>query len=198
MRSGRVSLFPKVVIRGADHASGAAERGKKRSRFPGGRIHLGGVVYEGQVQRIYWDALARYLRAKVHESFREWEATCEKCGSARLPSLLATQNLILSFCDLLIKQAIDTDRRLRGRGYPDSVQPHDASSLTESVSEEIRALTDAHKGVLNEASPTPAPQSWSMRGIERLAVSTTKYRGTLWAIATVVGIMLAAWKLVGG
>ncbi len=166
--------------------------------FRGGRIQIGGVVYEGQVQRIYWDAVARYLSAKVHESFLEWEAICKAYGSARLPSLAATQNQLQSFCGIVIEQAIDTDRRLRGRGYPDSVPVHDATALSKCVSDEIIALTNAHQRVLNEVSSAQAPQPWLVQRIERLEVFTTKYRGTLWAVVSVVGIVIAAWKLVGG
>jgi hypothetical protein len=41
--------------------------------FDGGRITIGGVLFQGQAQSIYWQSIGRYLNGKVHETFQKWD-----------------------------------------------------------------------------------------------------------------------------
>jgi hypothetical protein len=41
--------------------------------FRGGTFAVGGIVFQGQIQELYWQAIGRYLVAKVHETLRKWD-----------------------------------------------------------------------------------------------------------------------------
>ena len=62
--------------------------------FRGGRIHVGGVPFEGQLQQIYWQAIGRYLIATIHNIFRRWdEDTHSYPSNARRSSREVTRQL---------------------------------------------------------------------------------------------------------
>jgi len=63
--------------------------------FRGGRIHVGGIVFEGQIQQIYWQAIDRYLAATIRDSFHKWdEGTRPYPEKARLTSLEGVECLL--------------------------------------------------------------------------------------------------------
>lgn len=67
-------------------------------RFDGGRIILGGITFGDQQQSIYWQAIGRYLAAKVHAVFRKWdEETRDYSGVLRKSSLEGTCRLLNVF-----------------------------------------------------------------------------------------------------
>ena len=42
--------------------------------FRGGQISVGGVVFQGQLQEIFWQAIERYLLRFVQATFARWSA----------------------------------------------------------------------------------------------------------------------------
>src|SRR5258707_212860 len=44
--------------------------------FYGGRITVGGFVFQGQIQDIYWSSVGKHLVDRVHKGFRQWETEC--------------------------------------------------------------------------------------------------------------------------
>lgn len=121
--------------------------------FKGGRIRLGGVKFDGQPQAIYWNTLRRYLQQKIHSTFRQWDEKCrEYSATQRISSLDGTAGLLESFVGQLVEKAADTDRRLRGRGYPQNVAAYNPSKTITSARVEIIRLQSAFRAQLIEAA----------------------------------------------
>lgn len=109
--------------------------------FRGGRIRLGGVQFEGQPQQIYWDTFDRYLRIKIHDVFKQWNADTERyLPEDRLSSLEQSAGLLESFVGQLVAHATETDRRLRGRGFPKDVSPYNSTGSITKARAEIHRL----------------------------------------------------------
>lgn len=152
--------------------------------FEGRNFHVGGLAFAGSIRDRYWQAIGRYLANKAHATFDKWnEATKIYTPELRRSSLDETANCLLRFVGRIAADAIDTDRRLRGKGYPESVQPYDASNIRATAKAEVERLRAAHQSVL----PEPKPESV----FKRLETFLTTWRGMLALAALIVGAVLA-------
>jgi len=93
--------------------------------FYGDRIAVGGIRFEGQIQSIYWRSVGKHLIDRVHKGFREWEA---ECGSyppnLKRSSLESLSWHLRNYVARIMHHGYETDRRLRGRGFPDGVEKY--------------------------------------------------------------------------
>ena len=120
--------------------------------FRGGKFAVGGFLFQGDLQQRYWQAIDRYLVAKVHEVFQKWdEETRSYTESKRRSSIEGTDKLLRGFVSAIIKKATDTDRRLRGRGFPDKVPVYNASGERSHANAEISRLADSHRSLIESA-----------------------------------------------
>ncbi len=121
--------------------------------FYGGRIRTGGVVFRGQIQQIYWQSVDRYLVELVHEKFRRWQDAVDNYPSEfRGPSLKRMTDQLRGFVARICQHAVETDRRLRGGGRPEDVQPYSASGVHSSANAEILRLEQACGATLEEVT----------------------------------------------
>jgi hypothetical protein len=66
--------------------------------FDGGRITIGGVLFQDQAQSIYWQSIGRYLKGKVHDTFQKWDQDTRSYPAAlRSSSLDGTEGLLGRF-----------------------------------------------------------------------------------------------------
>jgi hypothetical protein len=138
--------------------------------FKGGHIRLGGVVFEGQPQQIYWLAVGRYLSQKTHEIMQAWDIETKAYPAVqRRSSLDRVEGLLTSFAGRIVGDALNTDRKLRGRGYPKKDTPHWAGKQDVAAKAEVMRVAQAHRDLLsapatsNEkgpAVPTPTPDDF--------------------------------------
>jgi hypothetical protein len=165
--------------------------------FRGGRIYVGGVLFEGQLQQIYWQAIERYLLAKVHAVFRKWdEETRAYSENLRLVSLGGTKKLLLGFSSGTIKRAAYTDRALRGRGFPQEVDVYSASGEGGRVTGEIARVMDSYKALL-ESGVAASESSLASRIFQRIELLGTRYRGTIAILALAAAVVFGLWKIFG-
>ena len=151
--------------------------------FRGGNFYLGGIVFEGQTQQLYWQAVERYLAREIHETFKRWDNETEAYPkAARLTSLEATRLLIRQLVSTTVHSAVDTDRRLRGRGFPDNVPVYDAKKELARANEEIVGLEASHRSLVeNVDAPIPLPV--------RIEAFATRYRGIVAIIALIAALV---------
>lgn len=130
--------------------------------FRGGKFSVGGVLFEGQIQELYWMAIGRYLVQEVHGTIDRWgEQTKSYPAQTRLSSLDGTAILLRQFAATIIKSSVDTDRRLRGKGFPKNVWPYDASREHSHANAEIVRLVEAHKSIIEARTAKSAtPVQW--------------------------------------
>jgi hypothetical protein len=113
--------------------------------FRGGRIRYGGILFGDQQQQIFWEALSRYLNQKVHDVFKQWDVeTRGYPAPVRLRSIEGLELILTGFAQQIVGRAVDTDRRLRGGGYPESVRPYNSGGSVRAIAE-ISRLAAAHR-----------------------------------------------------
>lgn len=160
--------------------------------FKGGKLVVGGVAFQGHLQQLYWQAISRYLVGKAHETFRKWEEEARSYPeTVRRSSLEGTERLLRVFVTAIIRKATDTDRGLRGKGFPDNVPAYNSSGEHSHANAEIFRLAESHR-MLMLGTPTQA-RRWGQR-IEAFASSN---QGRLTIAGLVIGIIGVLITLVG-
>ena len=139
--------------------------------FRGGHIHYAGIRYGAQQQQIFWQALNRYLLAKIHETFKQWDTgTAQYSVATRLLSLDGVQRLLHEFVHCVAQKAQDTDQRLRGQGHPQTVTPYDGSRHMNAAHAQIDRIAQAHKALLAVMATQERRQTVS--ALENIRAST--------------------------
>jgi hypothetical protein len=130
--------------------------------FRGGRIAYAGIKFGHQQQQVFWDAIDRYLDQKVHETFKQWENdTRALSNEVRLKSVDGVERTLGRFVSRIIAYGKETDRRLRGNGYPDSVDAVDDTVANVYTMAEISNLATSHRMLLQysiESAKPPEPK----------------------------------------
>jgi hypothetical protein len=117
--------------------------------FDGGRISIGGFLFEGQAQSIYWQAIGRYLHGKVHEIFQRWDQqTISYPAALRRSSLDGTERLLGHFVAGVMERANETDQALRRRGSSKTDKALEGSGVHSRANAEIHLLTLAHRALM--------------------------------------------------
>lgn len=154
--------------------------------FDGHRIHTGGVVFGDTIQQLYWQAIERYLRQKIHETFVNWKIETEQYPVAgQAFSLEGTATLLWKFVARIVEKGVETDRRLRGRGFPKQVPVFNATRFHTAANAEIERLKNAHQGLIAKPSEQ---RSLSQR--------INDFFQTKQGIMTALGLFLAVLSLV--
>lgn len=134
-------LFPWYQINQSDRVVDVED-------FKGGRIHFGGIAFDGQSQQIYWMAVERYLLKQVYEILQVWDAETKTYPARqRHSSLDRTEGLLISFIARVSDDALDTDRRIRGRGTPKTDTPMWAGRAHVTAKAEAIRMAEAHRAL---------------------------------------------------
>lgn len=116
--------------------------------FKGGRIHFGGVTFEGQPQHIFWMAVERYLLKQVHEIMQAWDVETEAYPiPLRHSSLDRTEGLLIGFVARISDDALETDKKIRGGGCPKTDKPMFAGRAHVTAKAEVMRLAEAHRAL---------------------------------------------------
>jgi hypothetical protein len=163
--------------------------------FRGGRIHYSGIKFGYQEQQIFWQAVGRYLNHKIHEIFKRWDTeTVQYPVHIRASSIDGTERNLRRFVAKIIADGVDTDRRLRGRGFPESVPKYDSSGAEGLAMAEITRLAQAHRALLVEKIPkeeTKAPPRRISKSLEEFYANNS---GLIWLWGAMVTMVSgAAW-----
>jgi hypothetical protein len=166
--------------------------------FRGGRIHYGGIMFGHQQQQIFWESIDRYLIQKVHEIFKRWDAeTAKYSATIRLASIDGIERHLRQFVHRIIQHSLQTDRALRGMGYPANVTQYDSSGNMSRVDAEIVRLAHAHRALLEETikNQTTVPV---LSGKQRFETFLSNHKGILSLIGILVAVVLGGLKLLWG
>ncbi|MEH2564287.1 hypothetical protein [Bradyrhizobium sp. AZCC 2289] len=137
--------------------------------YDGGRITIGGVLFQGQAQSIYWQAIGRYLNGKVHETFQKWDQETRSYPPAlRASSLDGTERIARQFVAGVAERSLETFRAVAGRGVPVTEPPHEGSGMHSRANLEILRLVQAHGGLLS--SVQGAEVKWWRRLVDALNI----------------------------
>jgi hypothetical protein len=140
--------------------------------YRGGRITVGGRVFDSQCQSIFWQALGRYLNGKVHEVFQRWDhETSPYPAALRRSSLEGTERLLRQFVAALMGRANSTDQALRGDGTPKTDKALEGSGAHSHANAEILRLKQAHEVLL----PADAPEG-KLWGVGRQLMDAVNLR----------------------
>jgi len=163
--------------------------------FRGGRIHYGGIKFGYQQQQIFWQAVDRYLRQKIHDIYSRWdEETKTYPLDLRKSSLEGTGRHLWQFVARIAQKGVETDRALRGGGVPGSVSAYDASGCQGRAEAEIHRLRDAHRALIGKIEEAiPAIPKLSRR--QRVESFLSNHKGILSVIGILVAIVLGVLKI---
>jgi hypothetical protein len=161
--------------------------------FLGGRIHYSGIKFGDQQQQIFWQAIDRYLLQTAHDIFKRWNAeTATYPAAIRLTSIDGTERGLRQFVHRIIQHALDTDRRLRGMGYPENVKHFDSSGNISRAEVEITRLAHAHRALLDEKIKKERPQAARFLSRKWLEDFYANNKGLIWFGGLAVAIIEAA------
>jgi hypothetical protein len=129
--------------------------------FRGGRIRLGGVLFGAQQQDIYWQAIDRYMRQKVHAVFKQWDADTKSYPLAiRRASIDGVERSLGRFVTRILQRSLETDKRLRKGGNPVG---HSRPPGQGGVGGDVAYLATAHRALIDQAieeAKVYAPKSY--------------------------------------
>jgi hypothetical protein len=108
----------------------------------GKRISAGlGCVFEGQLRDIFWGFIKPCIEEAIQATCDEVEKVLPSYTRAdRHATLQSTGAALQGFAERIYHRMVDLDRRMRGKGYPQSVPPYDPSRKVQEARELI-----AHK-----------------------------------------------------
>jgi hypothetical protein len=168
--------------------------------FRGGRIHYAGIKFGHQQQQIFWDAIDRYLDQKVHEIFKQWDTeTRVYSNEVRRKSIDGVERTLGRFVSRVVAFGKETDRRLRGNGYPESVPAADDVVARVHTRAEISNLATSHRMLLDAlierelATRSSVPVSRKQRVENWLS----NHKGILAAIGITIGLLTLVLRLLG-
>jgi hypothetical protein len=151
--------------------------------FYGGRISVGGIVFQGQIQDIYWSSVGKHLVDRVHKGFRQWETECVPYAlNKKLSALNALERSLNVYIARVMQTAVNTDRALRGHGDPASAPTYNSSGTHSRANVEVIRLKAAHLALI----PTEVVQAKPSL-LKRTEEHFTKWRG----VYTGVGLLTA-------
>jgi hypothetical protein len=162
--------------------------------FNGRRIRIGGIKFSGSTELVYWSTLRRYLANKINTTFEAAESEIRATSGANAPAIVEdTSRLLIPFCQRILGEAIETDRRLKGAGFPDSAYRSTHAARISFLGDiEARKLSIV-SFYCREQNPK---QSWGMR-IEKFVERNKGKLQILAAIVGFLGLIIAALKLFG-
>jgi hypothetical protein len=167
--------------------------------FRGGRIHYGGTKFEYQQRQIFWQAIDRYLLQKIHEIFKQWDAATGTYPSKiRLMSIDGVERHLRQFVHTIIQHGLDTDRRLRGMGYPQNVTHYDSSGNMSRADAEVVRLAHAHRALLEEKIKKEGKQHTGSATVRWIETFYANHKGLIWLGGVVVACIGTAWKFFVG
>jgi hypothetical protein len=133
--------------------------------FPGRSDTFRRDQIRDQQQAIYWQAIDRYLRQKTHAVSKQWDAETQTYPLAtRRSSIDGVERSLGRFVAGILSHALDTDKRLRGSGYPQNVTPYvPIPGQGGGVGGEVSYLAAAHRALIDQAieeQKAQAPRSY--------------------------------------
>jgi hypothetical protein len=113
----------------------------------------------------------------------------------RTASLEGVEVLLKGFVARIVKHATDTDRALRGRGFPNSVQPYNSSGIHSSANAQILGTAEAHRHIANQSRLHPPPPPAQLSGLQQLEAWYGNNKALVWVIGLVVAVIGVVVKL---
>jgi len=116
----------------------------------GGRITVGGdIEFSGSVRDVYWAFIGPCVEDVIRKVLFESDALGRQYSHhvARI-GLDETGVLLKEFVNRVFQRMVDVDRRLRGKGYPNRVEPYDTSdrvaALHRLIDERVVAVKEQY------------------------------------------------------
>lgn len=164
--------------------------------FRGGRIVYAGIRFGHQQQQIFWQAIHRYLDQKVHETFKQWELETRTLpNEVRLKSVDGVERTLRRFVAKIVADGKETDRRLRGEGFPQNVAPVDDGTANVYTLAEISNLATSHRMLLQhliESAKPPEPRkTLKWKWLEDFHAAN---KGLIWLFGLLGAAALAIWR----
>lgn len=102
-----------------------------------------GLVFQGQLREIFWDFVKPCIEDAVHDAYNQLEKAFQRYSPEQIRgTLVYVEVLLQGFASRIYGRMVDLDRRMRGNGYPESVEPYDPKREIESAHQLIKYKLD--------------------------------------------------------
>ncbi|MET3930575.1 hypothetical protein ABIE51_002462 [Lysobacter sp. OAE881] len=107
------------------------DQGVRVKRIDGSEIAYSGIKFEGSPREVFWssDFINPYLRAMVDDFISRASKTARQEGRDVGIVLHDVGGMLTSGVRRVLERMADIDQRLRGKGFPQSVQPRSIEQL---------------------------------------------------------------------
>lgn len=167
--------------------------------FRGGRIHYGGIAFGNQQQQIFWQCIERYLIQKIHEIFKRWDAEVARYSPAiRLTSIDGVERHVRVFIHKINALSLETDRRLRGQGYPQSVEQFNSAPQVSRAEAELGRLAHAHRLLLEGEVKQDLAKGKPLLLWKWLEDFYANNRGLIWLVGILITVSGIIYRLFSG
>lgn len=101
------------------------EKGLEVTAFDGSKISYKGVRFGDNARLVFWANLAQpYLKDIASRIFAETRSFCKEHKLNCVVPLAEARDLLEEYIDQNFTRMVEIDRRLRGKGYPKSVEEY--------------------------------------------------------------------------
>jgi len=161
--------------------------------FNGRRIRIGGVKFSGSAELIYWATVRRYIANQINSTFESAETEIRATSTSNAQAIAEdTSRLLTPFCQRILVEAIETDRRLKGEGSPDgSYASHHAARISF-----IGDIEGRKNSIISFYRTPDPPYSIGIR-IEKFVEKNKGKLQIVGSIVAVLGLVFAAVKYFG-
>lgn len=115
--------------------------------LPDGRaIRYSGLAFSGTPRQVFWETMPNAFIQDIAKKAFEW--TRKLCREEKLPTeipISETAMFLTGGLSRCLSKMIEIDQRLRGKGFPDTVQPHDPVNERLSLERIIQTRHKAEK-----------------------------------------------------
>lgn len=109
----------------------ATDHGLDVTTLDGSKVKYQGIEFSGTARLVFWDRFSvPFLMDIISRGFAATREFCERHNIATKPALDETAELLKEGIDRTFKRMVDIDRRLRGKGSPNSVEQYNPSTET--------------------------------------------------------------------
>jgi hypothetical protein len=167
-------------------------RGVSVDNFNGQRIQLSGILFDG-CEPVYWAAIKRHLSNKISEVFDLAEKEIRLSPGSKIIAVAEdAANVIEVYCARIRSHAIETERALKGRGFPDRSY---SSAIGERL--DLRGEILGRKRALVEFYGQSEPRAVKDRKFEKFIEANKGKLQLLGGIGALMTILATCLRLLG-
>jgi len=122
------------------------DHGLNVTSVDGSKVSYSGIAFSGTARQIFWERFSvPFFKDIISRVFYETRELCKSNGIKTASPLDDAAAQLRMKVESSLKKMVDIDRRLRGKGYPDSVKPYNPSKERAQTLDFLKERIEAEK-----------------------------------------------------